>query len=238
LLWGSGSGENISKVSARLIWEQNLRLIASDISSLVIDELCDGPCNEDITTAMFYCDFCDQQEQTTTNILGAILTQLTVREGVMEDVRKAFQKAKNEVGGRSLRLPDMEQMLRHAVAKLPHVFICIDALDECLPKHLLDLLTSLKYILAESPRARIFATGRRHVQGEIASFFPIGLVVVPISPKTEDIEKYLEKKLEMDTEREAMSGSLRADILRIIPQKISGMYVEESLVPDPCMILF
>ena len=89
---------------------------------------------------MFYCDFRDQQEQTATNIMGAILRQLVVRGEVSEDVRNVFKKAKKEVGGRGLRLPDMVQMLKHALATLPQVFVCIDALDECLPKHLLELL--------------------------------------------------------------------------------------------------
>ena len=169
--------------------------------------------------------------------MGAILKQLTVRGGVLEDVQKAFQKAKNEVGGRGLRLPDMVRMLKQAVATLPQVFICIDALDECLPKNLLELLRSLKDILKESPRMRIFVTGRPQVKGEITQYFTTG-VVVPISPKTDDIRRYLENKLEMDTECDAMSDGLRADILRIIPQRISGMYVPESAVPTPCMILY
>ena len=169
---------------------------------------------------MFYCDFRDQREQTTTNIMGAILRQLVVRGEVLEDVRKAFKKAKNEVGGRSLRLPDMVQMLKHALATLPQVFVCIDALDECLPQHLLELLVSLKGILLESRRTRIFFTGRPQVRAEITRHFT-GSVTVPISPKIHDIERYLEKKLEMDTELYAMSDSLRADILRTILGRIS-----------------
>jgi len=179
---------------------------------------------------MFYCDFRDQREQTTTNIMGAILKQLVVRGKAPEDVQKAFQKAKNEVGGRGLRLPDMVQMLKQAVTTLPRVFICIDALDECLPKHLLELLVSLKAILQESPRTRVFVTGRPQVGAEIARHFACS-VIVPISPKTHDIVRYLEMKLEMDTESDAMSDTLRADILRVIPQRISGMCVAESLVP-------
>ena len=210
---------------------------AGNISSLVIDDLCDGPCKEQIAIAMFYCDFRDQQEQTTTNIMGAILKQLWARNEVLEGVRSAFEKAKKEVGGRGLRLPDIVQMLRQAVATLPKVFICIDALDECLPKHLLELLTSLKDILEESPRMRIFVTGRPQVQGEITRHFTTG-VAISISPKTEDIKRYLENKLEMDTEFDAMSDGLRADIIRIIPQRISGMYVAESAVPTSCMVLY
>jgi len=209
----------------------------SDISSLVIDDLCDEPSEEDIAIAMFYCDFRDQQKQTATNIIGAILKQLLVRGEVLEDVQSAFQKAKKEVGGRGLRLPDMVQMLKQALATLPRVFICIDALDECIPKHLLELLGSLKGILHESHKTRIFFTGRPQVETEIAKYFITG-IIIPINPKTHDIERYLEKKLEMDTECDAMSDSLRADILRIIPQRISGMCVRRSAVPTLWMILY
>ena len=188
----------------------------------MIDDLCDGPSEENIAIAMFYCDFRDQQEQTTIKIMGAILKQLVGRGEVLKGVKERFQKAKKEVGGRGLRLPDMVQMLKQAVATLPKVFICIDALDECLPKHLLELLRSMKDILRESPKMRIFVTGRPQVEAEITRHFATS-VTVPISPKTYDIERYLEKKLEMDTERDTMTDSLRADILRVIPQRISGM---------------
>jgi len=191
---------------------------ASNISSLVIDSLCDGPCEEDIAVAMFYCDFRDQQ--TATDIVGAILKQLVVRGEMLGDVRAAFQKARDEVGGRGLLLPDMLQMLQQAIAAFPRVFICIDALDECLPKHQLELLGLLKDILEELPRTRIFVTGRPQVETEISRYFAAN-VIVPVGPKRDDIKRYLEKKLDMDTELEAMSPALRADILRIIPERIS-----------------
>jgi len=227
---GSGGGEDISKVSSCVRSGQGSPLTVSNISSLVVDDLLDGPCEENIAIAMFYCDFHNQQKQTTANIIGAILKQLLVRGGVLEDVRSAFRKEKAEVGGRGLRLPDMVRMLKQAIAALPQVFICIDALDECIPKHLLELLGSLKDILQESRRIRIFFTGRPQVKAEITKYFITG-VIIPISPKAHDIERYLEKKLEMDTECDAMSDGLRADILRIIPQRISGMCVEGSAFP-------
>jgi len=189
----------------------------------VIDSLCDESGEEGIAVAGFYCDFRDQQEQTTTNIMGAILKQLVTRGGVLGHVQTAFQKAKMELCGRGLRLPDMVQMLKRAVATLRQVFICIDALDECLPKHLLELLGSLKEIVQESPRTRIFVTGRPHVEVEVIRYFTTG-IIVPISPSKHEIKRYLEKKLEMDTTRDAMSDDLRADILRIIPERISEMY--------------
>jgi len=186
---------------------------------------------------MFSSDFRNQQEQTTTNIIGAILKQLLVKGRVLEHVQKAFQKAKNEVGGRGLRLPDIVRVLGKAVAILPRVFICIDALDECPPKHLLELLRSLKDVLRESPRMQIFLTGRPQVEAEVTRYF-ITRLTIPIVPKTHDVQSYLENKLEMDPEPMAMSNGLRADILRIIPEKISEMCVGASTVPIPCVILY
>ena len=219
---GSGGGKDISEVSSCVRSGQGSPLTVSNISSLVVDDLLDGPCEEDIAIAMFYCDFHNQQKQTTANIIGAILKQLLVRGGVLEDVRSAFRKEKAEVGGRGLRLPDMVRMLKQAIAALPQVFICIDALDECIPKHLLELLGLLKDILQESPRMRIFFTGRPQMEAEITKHFITG-VIVSISPKTHDIERYLEKKLEMDTEPYGMPDDLRRRILKVIPQISSGM---------------
>ena len=237
MLRESGGGEDISKVSASFIWKKyELSLTTSNISSLVIDRLCDESYKEDITVAMFYCDFRDQQELTAANIIGAILKQLAVRDEVLEHVQKAFQEAKTKVGGRSPRLSDMVKMLKQAVVILPRVFICIDALDECPPKRLLQLLDSMKDVLKESPKTRILVTGRPQVKAEITRYFGTGLVV-PISPNPHDIKIYLERKLEMDPSPDAMSDALRADILRVIPERISEMYVRVSTISIHNLIL-
>jgi len=43
------------------------------------------------------------------------------------------------------------RMLRIAIASISQIFICIDELDKCLPKHRPDLLESLRAIVRESP---------------------------------------------------------------------------------------
>jgi len=57
-------------------------------------------------------------------------------------------------------------MLGNAISSLSPVFICIDGLDECLPKDLPVLLESLRAIVREPPITRIFLTGRPHVKGQ------------------------------------------------------------------------
>ena len=114
------------------------------------------------------------------------------------------------------------KMLRIAIASLPRVFICLDALDEFSPKYLPELLESLRNIIRESPRTRIFLTGRPHVRGDIQRYFS-RTVVIPISPNPDDIRNYVEMRLDRDTEPEAMSNDLRVDIVRVTLEKISDM---------------
>ena len=169
-----------------------------------------------------YCDFLSQQEQSATNMLGSMLKQLARRGGIPEQIREAFQKAKKEFGGRSLLLPGMVDILKKTITSLPRLFICIDALDECIPKHRCDLLESLREIVAVSPNIRVFLTGRPHIEKEIMKCFSQA-VLIPLSPSAGDIKSYLEMRLDRDTDLDAMDAELRADIMRIIPEKVSEM---------------
>ena len=197
-------------------------LTARDTSSLVIDSLCDQAKKENIAVAALYCDFLSQQEQTVTNIMGTIFKQLVVKGGIPNYVRKAFEEGKTELGGRRLRLGELMGMLRTAIASLPQVFICVDALDEFLPKCLPELLESLRDIIRGSPSTRIFLTGRPHVREDVQRYFTKA-VRIPISPNTDDIRNYVEMRLDRDSEPEAMTSDLRAEIVQVILEKISDM---------------
>ena len=201
----------------------------------MIDSLCDRARNEDIAVVGLYCDFLSQQEQTVANIMGAVLKQLVGRGGIPDYLREEFQKGQKELGGRGLRLADLIAFLKISIASLPQVFICLDALDECLPKHLPELLSSLRDIVRESPGTRILLTGRPHVGEDIQRYFP-RVAVIPINPNTDDIRNYVEMRLDMDAEPEAMSNDLRADIVRVILEKISDMCVGQFGITNILMM--
>ena len=175
---------------------------------------------KDFAVVGLYCDFHSQQEQSTTNMLGVMLKQLVSRGGIPKCTREAFREAKKEFGGRGLQLPDMVDALKKAITSLPRLFICIDALDECTSKHRLELIESLREIVRGSPGARIFLTGRPHIDDETVRCFGKALRI-PLSPAPEDIMNYLQMRLNKDTDRHAMDDELRADIRRIVPEKIS-----------------
>ena len=203
-----------------------MSLTARNTSSLVIDRLCDHAQDEDLAVAWLYCDYNVQQEQTVINIVGAIVKQLVGRGGIPQDIRNAFLAAK-KVGGRRPLLADLMRMLSIAIASLPKVFICIDALDECLPGDLPQLLESLRDIVRESPGTRIILTGRSHVAQAIEKYIT-KVVAIPISPKEDDIRNYVVMRLDRDDMPEAMDDGLRAEIVRIILDKMSNMCVGVS----------
>ena len=188
----------------------------------MIDSLCDQAGGKDIAVVGLYCDFHAHREQSTASMLGAILKQLVSREGIPEHIREAFQKTKKEFSVLGLRLPDLVEILKKAIASLQRVFICIDALDESAAKHRRGLLQALRDIVRASPNVRVFLTGRPYIDDEIVRCFN-GAVRIPVSPTENDIRGYLEMRLDCDPDPMAMDNDLRADIMRIIPEKVSEM---------------
>ena len=84
-------------------------------------------------------------------MLRTLLKQLVagLRE-IPAEIVKAYEDQKNSIGGRRPRLLNTVKMLQTTSSK-KRTFICIDALDECVPEHRIELLDSLNKILRESP---------------------------------------------------------------------------------------
>jgi len=183
----------------------------------VIDSLCDQAEEKDLAVAWLYCDFIAHEEQSVAAMLGAILKQLVSIGEIPANMRQTFRK---RFSHRGLRLPDIMGMLKMTIALLPPVYICIDALDESVPKDRQALLESLRNIVRGSPSTRIFFTGRSHVQEEVKKYFTEA-IIIPVSPTEDDIRAYLSMRLDKDTELYAMDHDLWRDIMRIIPEMIS-----------------
>ena len=195
-------------------------------SSLVIDTLCDAIGGDNVAIACVYCDFHTQEEQSATSVLAALLKQLVAGvELIPEEVAEAFERAKRGVDGRTLRLSEIRSMLVQSISSLRRGFICIDALDEFPIKHRAELWDSLQHVVRKCPNTRLFITGRPHMQEEVRRFFPEYPDLSPIKPTKGDITGYITMRLKKDLELDAMDAELEADILRIIPDKISGAYV-------------
>ena len=195
-------------------------------SSLVIDTLSDSIKGDNVAVACMYCDFQAHKNQSPASLLAALLKQLVAEvESMPEQITEAFKRATREVGSRTLRLPEICAMLAKSLSSLRRVFICIDALDEFPTKHRPELWNSLRDILRECPNTRLFISGRPHMREEVKEYFAGCPYLMPIKPPKQDIQGYILMRLENDSEPDAMDVELGVEILRIISDKISGVYV-------------
>ena len=197
-----------------------------NISSLVIDTLCDSINQDSLAVTCVYCDFHAHKDQSATGVLAVLLKQLLAAvEPIPEDISEAFKRAKRGVGGRTLRPHEICAMLVKSLSSLQRGFICIDALDEFPSKHRPELWDALQHIVQECPNTRLFLTGRPHIQEEVKKHFSGSPDLAPVKPTKEDIRGYIAMRLRKDSELDAMDAELEAEILRIIPERISEAYV-------------
>ena len=209
-------------------------LTCYNVSSLVVDRLCDKARGQNTTVTCFYFDFAARKEQSATAMLGSLLKQIVSgMEAIPEDISQAFQEQKKALGGRGPQLIDIVRMLQ-AITSSQRTFVCIDALDECAGVHRVKILDSLKQILEKSPGTRLFITGRPHIRVEIEKRLGGKVISVSLCPNKEDIIRYIRVRLDEDETSDAMDESLVAGILEKIPQTVSEMYVgNDTLNPTP-----
>jgi len=208
--------------------EKGQVLTSRDVSSLIIDNLCDQVRGQNATVACFYFDFAAQNEQSPVSILGSLLKQLVFGlQEIPEEISEAYRERKNAIGGQGPQISNILKMLQTTSARR-RTFICIDALDECATEHQVMLLDSLGQLLQQSPDTRIFVTGRPHILPTIGRRLAGRVTSLSISPKRDDIVTYIHSRLAADTTPDAMDSTLEADIVKKIPSDISEMYVEAT----------
>ena len=198
-------------------------LRSCDASSLIIDALGDWARGQNVVVACFYFDFAAQKEQSPTSILSSLLKQVVCGlEEIPAKIAQAFRDQKKVIGGRKLGLSEIVEMLQDISSARP-TFICIDALDECMPEYRAKLLASLNQILHKSSSTRIFLAGRLHIRDEVEKHLAGRVVALSITPTSNDIIRFLQAKLKEDIIPDAMDKSLEADILKDIPGTVSEM---------------
>jgi len=194
-------------------------------SSLVIDKLCDEAVEGNPTVVCFYFDFAARNEQLPVNMLGSLLRQLVSGQGEIPDVIfHAFRKEKMSIGGRGLQISEILNMFQTIIATR-RTFICVDALDECVPEHRMVVLESLGQMLQGSPNTHLFMTGRSHVRSEVERGLGGAAGFLPIRATEDGVVRFLREKLRKDMIPNMMSSTLEGDIMKSIPAISSETYV-------------
>ena len=200
-------------------------LIGCDDSSLVIDKLCDEAVEGNPTVVCFYFDFAARNEQSPVNMLGSLLRQLVSgHRGIPEAIVQAFRNEKMSIGGRGLQVSGILKIFK-TITATRNTFICVDALDECVPEHRIVVLESLRQMLKGSPNTRLFMTGRSHVRSEVEREFGRAAIFLSIRATEDGVLRLLREKLRKDTIPNMMSSALEGDIMKSIPAISSETYV-------------
>ena len=202
-----------------------LLLIGCDYSSLAIDKLCDEAAGGNAYVVCFYFDFASRNEQSPVNMLGSLLRQLVSGQGkIPQAIVQEFEKEKSVIGGRGLQVSGILKMFQ-ALTDTRRTFICIDALDECVPENRMVVLESLGQILQGSPDTRIFMTGRPQVRSEVERELGGAATFILIRATEDGVLRFLSEKLKRDTIPNMMSSTLKGDIMKSIPAVSSETYV-------------
>ena len=206
---------------------EGMPIANKNISSLVIDRLSSGIYGDSASVIYLYCNFQTQKLQRTAHMLSSLLKQAV--RGLDDIPKEIDRKAGQGFNGQRLSVSEILRLLQTALGSHKRAFICIDALDECGSDHRPEFLSSLHSIVRDSPNVRLFVTGRPHIQAGIEEHHGGALQIIQFKPAKEDIRKYLERKLEHDELHEEMDSELKRVIMEEIPEKISDMYVIESI---------
>jgi len=208
--------------------EKGQVLTSYDASSLVVDRLGDQARGQGAAIACFYFDFAARKEQSSVSVMGALLKQIVSGlEEIPEEIAEAYEDQKQVLGGRGPELAAILQML-HCTASIKPIFIFIDALDECAARDRVKILDSLHEILQGPPGTRVFVTGRSYIEAEVGKRLSGMVTAMRITPRRDDMVSYLHSRLDEDATPDAMDSSLKADILKKIPEDNSEMWVEAT----------
>jgi len=200
-------------------------------SSTVIDYIQKQNDKEPSTVVVYwYFTFTDTEKQDVSNAVCSIIADIcSNRRDTPEELQNEFRR--NNFGQQKPPLRDLIAMLRTVMDRFQHVYLIIDALDEC-PKAdnqretLLDLLREthswqLKYL-------HILATSRREVdiQESLSLFSALPYAVISVSVQgsqvEQDIMKYLEHRLEHH-KFSSWKPSLKEDVKEGLAKRADGM---------------
>jgi hypothetical protein len=168
------------------------------------------------------------------NIIGgllkrAIIAAKTSVSGFPDEVRKTLLEKKDKI--EELEMEGAIQALSVTLETFSRVYICIDALDECIDEHRGTLIRSLVEIASNNkPQTiKLFFTARPQIEDYIKSN-PVMATVSPsplsmqLAANTDDIAAYVTHKLNEDT-MVTMTADFKKQIVEEIVTTAQGMSV-------------
>ncbi|KAL4933770.1 uncharacterized protein BDV17DRAFT_67832 [Aspergillus undulatus] len=173
--------------------------------------------------AFLYCTHGRQSDQQCDDLLGSLLSQLSLEQDVVPpSIQKLYKQHRHGRGRASRR--EITTELRATVAQYSTIFIVIDALDECedntTRKRLLAELLELQQI----SNIRLMLTFRPHIELNLRN-----AAQLPVRADEQDVQRYLTGQLGCLSRVVERDQTLQHDILGRIPKAADGIFLLAQL---------
>lgn len=175
--------------------------------------------------AYFYFDHQDQPAQLPATVFSCILRQLLDQQPAIPE---AVSRVYNNIGSKGgLSQYECASLIAEVVKGLGHVYLVLDALDECAPEHRAPLLQTLSQ-LSSVPGLRLLVTSRPHIR-EITTAFtrPLRLNIVA---RDEDIKLYIRQELSRNGIHDMCDTDFATGLIQRLSQGADGMQVSPFLL--------
>jgi hypothetical protein len=203
------------------------------LSSTIIEDLLQH-CSEntDMVIVYFYFDFNNTQKQDPELMVCSLLQQLLQRLAmVYRSIDAFFSSCEN---GTRPPLHTLLDVTHQAMQKFSHVYVVIDALDECSKRsELLDVLETIASWQLQNLHLLMTSQKERDIETSLESYVRDSICLQSDVVDT-DIQRYIQQRLSDD--RNLTKWSKDADIKRDIEDALirgaCGMYLYPSKTPQ------
>jgi KaiC/GvpD/RAD55 family RecA-like ATPase len=199
-------------------------VLSSTIISAIMDAVGSHKPQSDSRLAYFYFSFQDERKQTVTSMLGSILMHLANQgAGISPSVQALFNRHQ-----RMSTRPGKEELvstLLMVLEEAEHVYLVVDAMDECSER---ERLSSVLDTLLDKARSRlhILATSRNEADLELAlEGIATSTIDIDDSKVDTDIATHVRARLEEDYQLRAWDGPTKKRIAEALVEGAHGMYV-------------
>ena len=231
------------KTHSSLIWLHGIPGCGKTVlSSTILSDIFQYTNNDrEKLVAYFYFDFNDQQMQDPELMVRSVISQISRQFiKIPKSLDTLFQSCGN--GQRQPSLPDLVELLHQFTNDYPHIFIVLDALDEC--RNRSGLMKTIQEIAtSQLDGLHILLTSRR--EGDIERCLsPLihqedDIVSIQSNIVDGDIQAYIQQRLCYDNRLQKWQRDLvvRQEIESVLMGKAHGMYASHPYLKPVTVLI-
>ena len=198
-------------------------LLITDCSSTIIEDVL-RHCQSDPTfvIAYYYFDFSDTLKQSSDSLVRSLITQLSSQSSSCPEALKSLY-SQNLNGQRQPTTEDLVAILKHIIGSFQHVYVIIDALDECQDRE--QLLPLIEEIVEwKLGNLHLLATSRqeRDIENCVGPLISAQINLHSVQVNA-DIRTHLRERLKNDSKLKKWPAKIHGQIEAALMDGAHGM---------------